>query len=290
MFGTVEAGGTKFVCGIGNEDGRILDQITVPTTVPEETLDAVFAYFRNKPIQSLGVGCFGPLDLDPRSPSYGSITGTPKIAWRYCNILAELRGRFPVPVALDTDVNAAVLAEARWGAGRGLHTCLYLTVGTGIGGGALVEGRILHGLMHPEMGHVIVRKQAGDLFPGVCPTHGDCLEGLASGPAIERRWGRRGADLPPDHRAWELEADYLAQGLVNYVYALSPQRIILGGGVMRQAQLFPLIRRRVLELLGGYIDRPEILADMDHYIAPPALGSLSGLCGGLVLAMKAVKP
>ncbi|ATY85116.1 fructokinase [Kyrpidia spormannii] len=289
LFGAIEAGGTKFVCGIGDDRGRIVDQITIPTTVPEETLGRVAEYFQDKAIRALGLGCFGPLDLDPASPTYGFLTSTPKLAWRGFNILANLRRRLAVPIAIDTDVNAAILAEHRWGAAQGLHTALYLTVGTGIGGGILVEGQILHGMMHPEAGHVIVRRAAGDNFPGVCPAHGDCLEGMASGPAIEKRWGSKGRDLPLDHPAWDLEAGYLAQGLVTYICVLSPQRILLGGGVMQQADLFPRIRQKVREMLNGYIQRPEIVANIDEYIVPPGLGTKSGLCGGLALAMKATE-
>ncbi|WP_288009277.1 ROK family protein [Kyrpidia sp.] len=289
MLGAIEAGGTKFVCGIGDDRGRIVDQITIPTTVPEETLGRVAEYFQDKAIRALGLGCFGPLDLDPASPTYGSLTSTPKLAWRGFNILANLRRRLAVPIAIDTDVNAAILAEHRWGAAQGLHTALYLTVGTGIGGGILAEGQILHGMMHPEAGHVIVRRAAGDNFPGVCPAHGDCLEGMASGPAIEKRWGSKGRDLPLDHPAWDLEAGYLAQGLVTYICVLSPQRILLGGGVMQQADLFPRIRHKVGEMLNGYIQRPEIVANIDDYIVPPGLGTKSGLCGGLALAMKAAE-
>ncbi|ADG06112.1 ROK family protein [Kyrpidia tusciae] len=289
MFGAIEAGGTKFVCGIGDDRGRIVDQITIPTTVPEETLERVAEYFQDKAIRALGLGCFGPLDLDPASPTYGSLTSTPKLAWRGFNILADLRRRLAVPIAIDTDVNAAILAEHRWGAAQGLHTALYLTVGTGIGGGILAEGQILHGMMHPEAGHVIVRRAAGDTFPGVCPAHGDCLEGMASGPAIEKRWGSKGRDLPPDHPAWDLEAGYLAQGLVTYICVLSPQRILLGGGVMQRADLFPRIRQKVSEMLHGYIQRPEIVTKIDDYIVPPGLGTQSGLCGGLALAMKAAE-
>ncbi len=285
MLGTVEAGGTKFVCGVGNETGEIIERISIPTTIPAETMGKVFSFFRDRSVEAIGIGCFGPLDLDLNSPTYGSITSTPKTAWRMFNILKEMQREFPIPVIIDTDVNAAVLAEHRWGAGKDVSHCLYLTVGTGIGGGAVVDGKVVHGLLHPEMGHILVKRHPKDTFSGNCPSHGDCLEGMASGPAIEKRWGSKGTDLFLAHPAWELEAYYLAQALVNYIYILSPQRLILGGGVMKQSQLFPLIRKNVLEMLHGYIDKEEILHSIDRYIVPPALGDNAGLCGGLVLAM-----
>lgn len=248
----------------------------------------VFRFFEGKRIDALGVGCFGPLDLDRQRDTYGSITSTPKVAWRMFPIWRVLQDRLAVPVALDTDVNAAVVGEVEWGAGQGLRNCLYITVGTGIGAGAMVEGNVLHGLMHPEMGHIFVRRHPQDVFAGHCPTHQDCLEGLAAGPAIEQRWGKKGYELAPDHPAWQIEAFYLAQALVNYICILSPQRIILGGGVMKQSHLFPLIRQQVQQLLNGYIDKQEIVDEIDRYIVPPGLGDNAGLCGGLALAKKIV--
>src|SRR5579872_2343792 len=230
MFGAIEAGGTKFVCGMGTGPDD-LDTIQIPTTLPEETTAAVIAYFRGAALGALGIGSFGPIDLHPDSPSYGHITSTPKVAWRNYNLLGAIKTALRAPVGFDTDVNGAALGEARWGAAQGLMDFIYLTVGTGIGGGGLIGGRLLHGLLHPEMGHVrIPHDLARDPYAGGCPYHGDCLEGLASGPAMEARWGRPACDLPPDHAAWTLEAHYLALGLTNFVCTLSPRRILLGGG------------------------------------------------------------
>jgi fructokinase len=192
-----------------------------------------------------------------------------------------------VPVGFDTDVNGAALGEHRWGAAQDLHTFVYLTVGTGIGGGAMVAGALVHGLLHPEMGHILIARRADDDFPGACPFHDSCLEGLASGPAIEKRWGRNADALPDEHPAWELEAHYLALGLANLVCTLSPQRVILGGGVMTRRQLFPLIRQKVRELLNGYVQAPAITTDNEVFIVPPGLGNSSGVLGALALAERA---
>lgn len=236
---------------------------------------------------ALGIGSFGPIDVRPESPRFGAITTTPKAGWQNTDLVGPLERALQLPVAFDTDVNAAALGEHTWGAAQGLDTFVYITVGTGIGGGGMIEGRLMHGLLHPEMGHMrIVHDRQADPFSGVCPFHGDCLEGLASGPAIEARWRSKGQDLPPDHPAWNLEAQYLAQGATNLICTLSPQRIIMGGGVMRQSILFPEIRRRTLELLNGYIQREEILERMDQYVVPPRLGESAGILGAMALAMK----
>ena len=279
-FGAIEAGGTKFVCaaGSGPED---LDLYEFPTTTPAETIDRAIAFFRKRPLQAIGIGSFGPIDPDPRSKTFGYITSTPKTAWRHVDFVGAIRKALNVPVAFETDVNAAAFGEHRWGAARGLDTFLYLTIGTGIGGGAMVNGSLLHGRMHPEMGHVRVpHDRTTDPYTGGCPFHGDCIEGLASGPAVEARWGVTGRELPPDHPGWELEAHYLAFGLVNWICTLSPQRIILGGGVMRRLHLLPMIRNKVAALLNGYLDAPEIV--------PPELGPRSGVLGALALAQAVV--
>jgi fructokinase len=281
MLGGIEGGGTKWVLGVGTGPDH-LESISIPATSPAETIRATAEFFRGRAIAALGIGCFGPLDLHPDSPKYGYITSTPKTAWRDFDILGELSRAVQVPAALDTDVNAAVLGEARWGAGQGLTDFVYLTVGTGIGGGALSGGHLIHGLTHPEMGHMPVPHDRS--FAGSCPFHGDCLEGLASGPAIRARWGMAAEKLPLGHAAWPLEAHYLAAGLANIVYTLSPTRIILGGGVMRQQQLFPMIRQELLRRLQGYIQAQEILEDVYSFIVPPGLGERSGVAGALVLA------
>jgi len=289
LFGGIEAGGTKFVCAVGTGPDDLRAVTRFPTTTPEETIARVIEYFRSQPepVAAIGIGSFGPTDPDPASPTYGTITSTPKPGWRNTPIRQRLLEALGVPIAFDTDVNAAALGEYVWGAAQGCDTCVYLTVGTGIGGGALVGGRLMHGLVHPEMGHIYVRRdRERDPFPGVCPYHGDCLEGLASGPALEKRWGTRAENLPPDHPAWALEAEYIAQALVSYILILSPQRLVLGGGVMHQEVLFSLIRKRVQELLNGYVKSPAILDDIDSYIVPPALGDRAGVLGAIALAQR----
>jgi fructokinase len=292
VFGGVEAGGTKFVCAIGTGPDDVRARAVIPTTAPGETMAAAVEFFASHagvPVAAIGIASFGPIDLDPRSPTFGCITTTPKRGWSDTDVVGPFRARLSVPVGFDTDVNGAAVAEHRWGAARGLGTVVYLTVGTGIGGGALVGGRPVHGLVHPEMGHVRVpRDPAVDPFPGACPFHGDCLEGLASGPAMEARWGARSETLAADHPAWDLEARYLALGIVNVIAVLSPERVVLGGGVMRAAGLLPRIRRHVLDALAGYVRAPAIVDDIDRYIVPAALGDRAGVLGALALAHDAL--
>ena len=287
LFGGIEAGGTKFVCAVGTEPDDIRAQERFPTTTPEETIDRAIAFFRSQsfgPLRAIGIGSFGPVDPNKRSPAWGYITTTPKPGWRNVDFAGPVHAALGVPVAFDTDVNGAALGEHRWGAAQDIDTFIYLTVGTGIGGGAMVEGRLLHGLVHPEMGHIPLERRADDDFPGFCPFHGSCLEGLAAGPALERRWGRRATALPADHPAWELEAHYLALGVVTLTCALSPQRVILGGGVMEQRHLFPIIRGKVREILAGYIETPVISEHTDRFIVPPGLGNRAGVLGAIALA------
>ena len=292
LWGGIEVGGTKFVCAVGSNPDDIREQVLFPTTTPEETFSHVIRFFREQqnrwgPLKAVGIGSFGPLDPDPSSPTFGTITSTPKPGWNHTDFAGTIRRALDVPVGFDTDVNAAALGEYRWGAAQGLDTFIYLTVGTGIGGGAMVNGQLLHGLLHPEMGHIrIPHKLKEDPYTGTCPFHGDCLEGLASGPAIEERWGKKGDQLPTDHRAWSLEAHYLALGLVNFICLLSPQRILLGGGVMEQSQLFPLVRAKVRENLNGYLKIPEIEERIETYIVPPVLGSRAGVLGAIALAQQ----
>jgi fructokinase len=290
MFGAIEAGGTKFVCGVGTgpED---LSTIQFPTTTPDATLANAIQFLREESkgeLKAVGIGSFGPIDLHRTSLTFGYVTSTPKAGWQNYNLAGTVRDALAVPVGFDTDVDAAALGEARWGAAQNLTDFIYLTVGTGIGGGAIINGRVLHGLVHPEMGHIRVPHDlAKDPYPGGCPYHGDCLEGLASGPAMQARWGTAAQHLPGDHAAWTLEAHYLALGLVNWVLTLSPQRIVLGGGVLRQEQLFPRIRQELGELLNGYVRAPEVTRDLDQYVVPPRLGGRAGVLGGLVLAEQA---
>ncbi|HWO78178.1 MAG TPA: ROK family protein [Bacillus sp. (in: firmicutes)] len=288
-FGAIEAGGTKFVCAVGDEIGNIVEKTMFPTTTPEETFSKVYEFFNNKEIDSLGIGSFGPIDIDPHSKKYGFITSTPKPGWSQVDFVGTMRQKLNVPVGFDTDVNAAALGEVQWGAAKGLDSCLYMTVGTGIGVGAIVDGKTLKGFTHPEMGHILVRKNEADKFQGVCPYHGDCLEGVASGPAIEARWGKKGQELANDPEVWELEADYLAQALMAYTLILSPHRIVVGGGVMKQTQLFPLIRKKVAEKLNGYVQHPNILENIEEWIVPPGLGDEAGVKGALALAAKSVR-
>jgi fructokinase len=283
-IGAIEAGGAKFICAVGTASGELLDEARIPTRDPVETMADVIAFFRDRggDLAALGIGSFGPIDLRRESPHYGFITSTPKEAWRNFNFVGALRKAFNVPIGFDTDVNAAALAESRWGAGRELRSMLYVTVGTGVGGGAITEGALLHGLLHPEMGHIRVPHDLDrDPFPGICPYHGDCLEGLASGLAIEARWGVPPPTLPPDHAAWRLEAEYIGLACVNWICTLSPERIVMGGGVM-QAHLFPSIRECASSLLGGYVEAIDG-KEMDSYIVPPGLGGRAGILGALAL-------
>jgi fructokinase len=288
LYGAIEAGGTKWVCAVGTGPDAIVAHATFPTTTPAETLGQAIDFLRPHTLDTLGIGSFGPVDVHHGSPTWGYITTTPKPGWANTNVAPMLQQTLGVPVHFDTDVNAAALGEHRWGAAQGLDTFAYFTVGTGIGGGVLANGKLLHGVLHPESGHMLLpHDRTRDPFPGVCPYHGDCWEGLASGPALDQRWGQRGETLPADHRAWELEAHYLALALVNVICVLSPQRIIMGGGVMQQPQLFPLLRQNVQQLLNGYLQVPALLHQIDGYIVPPALGNRAGVLGALALAQEA---
>jgi fructokinase len=284
-FGGIEAGGTKWVCAVGSGPDDICDTVVFPTTEPSETIERAAAFFgANGTLDAVGVGSFGPIDIRRGSATWGRITTTPKAGWAGVDLIAELSAALDLPVAFDTDVNAAALGEHRWGAGAGLDTFCYITVGTGIGGGGMVNGHLMHGLLHPEFGHMrIPHVRAQDPFDGLCPYHGDCLEGLASGGAMRARWGRPPEDIGDDH-AWELEAKYLALGMLNLICALSPQRIIVGGGVTKEPTLLPRVRRVVRELANGYIDAPAIGEAIDDYIVRPALADRAGVLGAIELA------
>lgn len=294
LYGGIEAGGTKFVCAVGTSPDDIRGQVRFPTKSPAESIARAIDFFRQQQseeaLTAVGIASFGPIDPDPHSPTFGYVTTTPKPGWADTDFGGAVSGALGVPVAFDTDVNVAAFGEHRWGAARGLDTFVYLTVGTGIGGGGMVNGGLIHGMMHPEMGHIrIPHDTERDPYTGNCPYHGDCLEGLACGPAIEERWGARGESLPADHAAWELEAHYLALGLTNFILPLAPQRIVMGGGVMEQRQLFPMMRREVQELLNGYVKTPQIMEKIDGYIVPAALGGRSGVLGAIGLAEGAAK-
>ncbi len=292
-FGGVEAGGTKFVCIVTDENAKILAETRFPTTQPEETLRRTAEFFRHwmseqrLALEAIGVASFGPVDLTSGSPTYGYITSTPKPGWRNTPVVSMIEKALGVPVFFDTDVNGAALGEGRWGAAKDLSDFVYLTIGTGIGGGVVCSGKPLHGLVHPEIGHIFVpHDRIGDPFEGCCPYHGDCFEGLASGPALNRRWGVPAEKLPVDHPAWELEARYISLALTSIICTLSPQRIILGGGVMGQGQLFPMIRTRVVDLLHGYVQSRSLLEETDRYILAPGLGNQAGSLGAVALALR----
>jgi len=290
LYAGLEAGGTKFNCVVGAGPDDIRAETRIPTTTPEATLREALEFFRAQratlgPLTAAGVASFGPVDLDPASATYGFITSTPKPGWAHTDIVGPVRQALVVPVQFDTDVNAAALGEGRWGAAQGLDHFIYLTVGTGIGGGGLVGGAMMHGLVHPEMGHVrIPHDRTADPYEGHCPFHGDCLEGLACGPAMNARWGRPAEELPDDHPAWALEARYLALALNDFVCTLSPRRIILGGGVMERLSLFAKIHRELQSLLNGYIQAPQLTTHIERYVVPPAFGPRAGIMGALALA------
>lgn len=295
QFIAIEGGGTKFVCAYGSGPDDLHDRTVIPTRAPQETLPEIFDYIRSvqkkTDIKAIGLSIFGLIDLHSDSPTYGQILPAVKPHWDRYDILGEFKKHFDLPIGLDTDVNGAALGEHRWGAGKGLTDFLYLTVGTGIGGGAVINNKILHGAMHPEMGHILIyQDKERDPFPGVCSYHHNCLEGLASGPAMKTRWHVQSAlDLPPDHEAWDIEAEYLGRALAAYTMILSPQRIILGGGVMKQQQLFPKVRARMLEALAGFIEIDLIMKQTDSYVVPPGLGENSGILGSIALGEEAWK-
>ena len=288
-YGGIEAGGTKFVCAVGTGPDDIRAEIRFPTTTPDETIGRATTFFEQQAkeveLAAIGIGSFGPVDPNPASPTFGFITTTPKPGWQDVDFAGAV-GRFlNLPVGFDTDVNVAALGEHRWGAAQDLDTFIYLTVGTGIGGGGMIGGKRMHGLIHPEMGHIrLPHDWDADPFPGNCPYHGDCLEGLASGPALQARWGQAAETLAPDHPAWPLQARYLALALVNFICTLSPQRIIIGGGVMAQPALYDLVRGQVQDLLNNYVQSPAILDDIENYIVPPGLGDQAGVLGAIALA------
>ena len=281
-IGALEAGGTKMVCAVGDETGAVLERVKIPTTMPEETIAAMLDWFEKREIAALGIGCFGPVDLRPGSETYGYITTTPKPGWAWCDMAGAFQRALQVPVGFDTDVNASVLGEVTYGQAKGLQTVLYLTVGTGIGLGIYINGALHHGILHPEGGHVLLTVHPKDTWKCRCPYHPNCLEGLACGPAIAERWGAKAEMLAQRPEVWELEANYIAQALVDYICVLAPEKIILGGGVMQQRQLFPLIRSETARLLNHYLAAPE-LQQLETYIVPASLQGDQGIMGCLRL-------
>ena len=294
LLGGIEAGGTKFVCAVGTGPDDIRAFARILTTTPEETLAQVVEFFQRQielegALDAIGIGAFGPVDVRESSLTFGWFLDTPKPNWQQVDFAGVISREFNVPVGFDTDVNAAALGEHQWGNAQGLETFIYLTVGTGIGGGGLVGGQPIHGLLHPEMGHILVPHDLSvDPFPGCCPFHQDCLEGLASGFAMEKRWGTKGVSLPEDHPAWALEAGYLATGLVNFILVLAPERIIIGGGVMEQKRLFSMVRKQVQGKLNSYLNVPQITEGIEDYIVPPKLGGKAGIIGSFALAQRAL--
>jgi fructokinase len=284
MYGAIEAGGTKFVCAVSNDQFEMIEKVSIPTTTPEETLKQVFNFFDQFEMKSMGIGSFGPIDVNTKSENYGYITTTPKKGWSHFNFLGTVKDRYNIPIAWTTDVNAAAYGEFKEGSAKGENGCLYLTVGTGIGGGVITNGEILEGFGHPEMGHILVRRHPDDEYKGKCPYHDHCLEGLAAGPSLENRYGKKGNELEAIKRVWEIEAFYIAQALVNYTLILRPEKIILGGGVMKQTQLFPLIRNEFKQMINNYVPTPNL----DQYIVKPGLGDNAGIIGCLLLGANAI--
>ncbi len=284
-IGALEAGGTKMVLAVGTADGEIMERAEIPTTFPEECVPHMIGWFHARKVDALGVGAFGPTRVNPEAADFGYVLDTPKPGWKGYDFYGELKKGLDVPIGYDTDVNVACLGEARFGAAQGLTHVVYITVGTGIGAGVLVDGKLLHGLLHPEAGHMLVARQPEDELQSVCPYHLSCLEGLASGPAIEARWGEPANALADRVEVWELESDYLAQAIANYVLCYSPQRIVLGGGVMKQSQLFPLVRAKALKNLNGYISTND-LGSMESYIIEAGCGGNQGILGCLELGRR----
>jgi fructokinase len=288
LFGGIEGGGTKFNCAVGNSPENIIAEARFPTATPVDTVQQVCDFFAPyvDQIQGIGLGSFGPFDANPASPTYGYITTTPKPHWANTNILGMLREKINLPMVADMDVVVAGLGEAKWGASKNDSHSLYITIGTGIGGGYIVDGKPLHALVSLEMGHIRLRRDPNlDPFQGACPYHGDCFEGLAAGPAVQARFGQRGETLPDDHPFWDVEAGYIAQALVNYILSLAPKKIIIGGGVMQKDFMFPTVRKKVQTLLNGYLTHTMILDHIDEYIVPPALGGRAGVLGSIALIM-----
>ena len=289
LYGALEAGGTKMVCAIGDENGNILERISIPTRTPAETMGPMIDFFRGKGIRALGIGCFGPVDLNKKSPTYGYITSTPKLAWQNFPIVAEFEKALGVPVGFDTDVNAAALGEATWGCTKDVENSIYITVGTGVGVGVIIGGKPYHGMMHPEGGHILLARHPEDPMVGSgCPFHENCLEGLAAGPSLEKRWGVKGAELSGRKAVWLLEAYYIGQALADYILILSPERIVLGGGVTHQEGLLALIRQETAKQLAGYI-RTNAIQNLDSYIVGVSLNDNQGVMGAVKLAMDAEK-
>ena len=291
LYGALELGGSKTICAVGNENGQILGQEVLETSTPEETMPKIIEFFKSKledpeadeKLSALGVASFGPVDVRENSKTYGNILNTPKIAWRNFPLVTALKEALNIPVGFDTDTNGALLGEVTWGTAKGLSDAVYIKVGIGIGMGAMCGGSLIHGMLHPEAGHIKLVPVPGDEYAGNCPNHGQCFEGMACGPALRGRWGKLAKELREMPEVWELEAKYIAQAMTSIIYILSPQKIILGGGVMNHAELFPMVRKYVLEYINGYIETKELL-NINSYITPASLNGNEGVVGALKLA------
>ena len=285
MLGSIEAGGTKINCAIGHENGSIVKKAQFATTTPEENVAQIVDFFQENRVKAIGIGCFGPVNVDKKSMAYGNLLDTPKRAWRFYPLLNALKAELDIPMTLHSDVTVSCLGEANLGGAKGDDLVLYVTIGTGIGGGITQKGQLSDSLRHPEMGHVTLQRVEGDVMESVCPFHDNCFEGLASGPALEKRWGKKGIELESSHPAWKMEADYIAQGLLQMIVVLAPDRVIVGGGVMKQEHLIDIVREKVKEKLNGY-EYYDRLKNMDELIITPQLGDDSGLIGGLLLTQQ----
>ena len=286
-IGALEGGGTKMVLAVCNENGEVFGSCIHSNRDTRNYNAEDDCIFQEQQVEALGIGFFGPVILNEQSPKYGCVGNTPKLAWKWYPVLDEFKKALQIPVGFDTDVNAAALGEATWGITKGLKNSIYITVGTGIGAGVIVDGKMLHGMQHPEGGHILVAPHPNDTYKGKCPYHGRCLEGMASGPAIEERWGKKAYELSDKKEVWELEAYYVAQGLVDMIMLLSPERIVLGGGVMHQTHVMDLIRKETLRMVNKYIDTEE-LSDIENYIVLPSLNDNQGILGCAKLGMDAL--
>lgn len=281
MLGSIEGGGTKFVLAVGDENFNIVERVSFPTEKPLDTLKEVFKFFdKYEDIKSIGIGSFGPIDINKKSPTYGFITSTPKPYWNNFDFLGEMKKKYNIPIGWTTDVNIACLGEYEMGSAKDVNSAIYLTVGTGIGGGAIINGKFLEGFSHPEMGHIFIKKHPEDHFEGSCPYHKDCLEGLVAGPSLQKRYGLNGRDIDENDEVWKFAGYYLAQSLISYTLTIRPEKIILGGGIMKQPQVLKNVKKYFVELLNGYVQTPNI----DEYIVRPSLGDDVGIVGGLILA------
>lgn len=292
IFGAVELGGTKITAIAAKDLRTIIHKKVFPTLNPKETLLDLIEFFKSVlnrddyEYQAIGVGSFGPLDLNPESRTFGYITSTPKQGWQFFNIKQEIESALQTKVYLETDVNASALGEFFLYPENRIQNLAYITIGTGIGAGIIINGKIVHGLVHPEFGHIrIPHDYRQDPFPGICPFHRDCFEGLASGPALAERWHQPPDKIPMDHIAWELEAEYIAYAIANLICTISPEIIVLGGGVMQHSRLMKMVQSKTRCMLSGYIKSKSVEENISEYIVTPRLKEDSGILGALSMAI-----